>query len=188
MISPVTSGSVPIRLRALASPYSAMTYTCSICGSVHEDLPDIGFDKPDYFCSVPEAERERRIELTADTCSIDNEDFFIRGVLEIPIIESARTLGFGVWVSQKRENFYTYIENFNSSAIGPFFGWLSTRIPFYEEDTLSLKTLAYFRGGDQRPLIVLEVSDHRLSVDQNNGITMAMAWEIVHRCLGDEAD
>src|SRR5262249_17675117 len=160
-----------------------MSYRCSTCGEGHDDLPDIGMDKPDYYAEVPEGERAKRIELTPDTCVIDNEDFFIRGVIEIPILDHPQRFGFGIWVSQKRENFYTYLNNYDSSEIGPFFGWLSTRISYYEEDTLCLKTMAHFRGGGERPSIEVKATDHQLSIDQRNGITLEKAWEIVHYYL-----
>jgi len=140
-------------------------------------------DRPDYYWQVPEDEVDKRIELTPDTCVIDDEDFFIRGVIEIPVLNYPETFGFGVWVSQKRENFYTYLDNYDSAEIGPFFGWLSNRINYYEEETLSLKTKAHFRRGDLRPSIEVEPTEHQLSLDQRNGIALEKAWEIVHHYL-----
>jgi hypothetical protein len=147
---------------------------------MHDDLPHMGMDYPDYYFGVPEEERERRVELTSDTCIIDQEDFFIRGVIEIPVQDYPHPFGFGVWVSQKKENFYTYLENSDSEEIGPFFGWLSNNIAYYPENTVSLQTMAHFRSGGLRPRIELEPTDHPLAIDQRNGITMAKAWEIVH--------
>ncbi len=157
-----------------------MSYRCKTCGQIHTDLPDIAADKPDQWFGIPEKERKRRVELTGDTCIIDNQDFFIRGVLQIPIHDHDQKFGFGVWVSQKRENFYKYLENFDSDEIGPFFGWLCTRIKYYPVDTSSLKTMAHFRKGNLRPLIEVEPTDHPLAVDQLEGITLGKAWEIVH--------
>lgn len=97
-----------------------MGYYCHSCGQEHQDLPDIGSDRPDYYWQVPEAEREARIQLTTDTCIIDSEDFYVRGVLELPILNAGTCLGFGVWVSHKRENFQIYIANPQSPDIGPF--------------------------------------------------------------------
>jgi hypothetical protein len=156
-----------------------MSFRCSVCGKSHEGLPNIGTDKPDHWWDVPEEERDQRIELTSDTCIIDNEEFFIRGVIEIHVHDHPEVFGFGVWVSQKRENFYKYLENFDSADIGPFFGWLCSRINYYAEDTRLLKTFAYFRK-DLRPSIVVEETDHPLAVDQRDGITLDKAWEIVH--------
>jgi hypothetical protein len=158
----------------------SVSYVCSICGQIHADLPDIGFDRPDYWWSIPEKERAVRIELTEDTCVAD-EHFFIRAIIEIPVHDYEERFGFGVWVSQKKENFDLYLEHFDSSEIGPFFGWLSTRIAFYEmPDDSSLKTMVHFRGGNERPFVMLEPTDHQLSRDQRDGISLDKAWEIVH--------
>ena len=157
-----------------------MSYRCSTCGKQHEGLPDIGIDKPDWYSTVPDDQIDLRTELTSDTCIIDNKDFFIRGVIEIPILDCPESFGFGVWVSQRRENFYTYLDKYDSDEIGPFFGWLATRINYYEEETLSLKTMAHFRGGGRRPSIEVEPTEHQLALDQRNGITLEKAWEIVH--------
>ncbi|HEV2799855.1 MAG TPA: DUF2199 domain-containing protein [Pyrinomonadaceae bacterium] len=158
-----------------------MSYRCLTCGERHDDLPDLSLDKPDYWWDVPEEERESRIVLIgSDACIIDDKDFFIRGVIEIPIHDYPERFGFGVWVSQKRENFFTYLDNFDSAEIGPFFGWLSTEINYFAESTLSLKTMAHFRGGKQRPRIEVEPTDHALAIAQRNGITLDKAWEIVH--------
>jgi hypothetical protein len=161
-----------------------MSFRCTICGRTHEGLPDIAADRPDHWWSVPIEERDKRIELTSDTCVIDAKDFFIRGVLEIPIHDYQRPFAFGVWVSQKRENFCTYLRSFESDEIGPFFGWLCTRISYYPEDTLLLKTMVHFRAGKLRPLIVVELTDHPLSIDQRNGISLDKAWEIAHDYTG----
>ena len=157
-----------------------MSFRCSVCHNSHEGLPHIGADKPDHWFDVPEEEREHRIRLTSDTCIIDDQDFFIRGVIEIHVHDYPDVFGFGAWVSQKRENFYKYLENFDSAGIGPFFGWLCTRINYYDEDTLLLKTQAHFRSGGLRPYIELERSDHPLAIDQSDGITLDKAFEIVH--------
>ena len=157
-----------------------MGYDCPVCGEVHDELPHVGTDRPDQWWDVAEEEREGRIRLTTDTCEIDGEHFFIRGVIEIPVHEDPDGFGFGVWVSQKKENFYTYLDNYDSAEIGPFFGWLCTRIACYDEDTLLLKTRVHFRGEGLRPSIVVEPSGHPLSVDQQNGISLEKAWRIVH--------
>jgi hypothetical protein len=161
-----------------------MSYRCAVCGGVHDDIPDLGADRPDMWWGIPEAERDDRIVLTSDTCVIDEKDYFIRGVIEIPVHDAPHPFGIGVWVSQKRENFVAYLRAPDSDQIGPFFGWLCTRIRYYAEDTLFLKTMAHFPGGDLRPRIEIEPTDHPLAVDQREGITIDKVWEIVHHCGG----
>ena len=161
-----------------------MRYSCSVCGGIHDDIPHLGSDRPDMWWGIPEPERDRRIKLTSDTCIIDKEEFFIRGVIEIPVHDVPEPFGFGVWVSQKRENFHKYLEFPDTDRIGPFFGWLCTRIDYYPAETRFLKTMAYFRCGNLRPSILVEPTDHPLAVDQREGITLDKAWEIVHHYQG----
>ena len=158
-----------------------MPFRCHTCGQIHKDLPSMGTDKPDQWWDVPKKERRKRIKLTTDTCIIDGKHCFIRGVLEIPVKRRREPFTFGVWVSQKPENFRTYVTHPGSADIGPFFGWLCTGINYYPVETLLLKTRAHFRGGGLRPTIELEPTDHPLAVDQREGITLAKAWEIVHQ-------
>jgi hypothetical protein len=158
-----------------------MSYRCSTCGQTHEDLPDLGFRWPDPYFGVPEAERATRIKGTPDLCSIDDDEYFIRGVILIPIRNHEEKVGLGVWVSQKRENFQTYVDNYESADIGPFFGWLSNSIPFYKPDTWALKTMAHFQGSGKRPLIAVEPSDHPLYIDYSEGVSFERAADIVRR-------
>ena len=159
-----------------------MSYQCHVCGEEHDDLPDIGADYPDPWLAIPAADRARRAKINSDLCIIDDKDHFIRAVLSIPLIDApGENFSFGVWVSQAPHNFKTYVEHFeDSSGIGPFFGWLCTRIAYYELSTAGLKTMAHFQGGTQRPTIELEPTDHPLAFDQRNGISTAKAWDIVH--------
>jgi len=157
-----------------------MSYQCKICGATHDGLPDIGCQWPDPYFGIPVSERAQRIRSTTDTCVIDDEDYFVRGVILIPVHGESENFGLGVWVSQKRENFEAYLENFDSPSIGPFFGWLSNRLSFYERDTWALKTMAIFQGNNQRPLIKIEPSDHPLYADCSKGITLDRAWQYVH--------
>jgi len=160
-----------------------MQYRCATCGQLHNELPDMDSDRPAAFWAIPEAERNTRIQLTSDTCVIDKKDFLILTVLEIPIHDYAQRFGFGVWVSQSEKNFYAYLNNPESSALSPTFGWLCTHLSCYDIETIGLKTRAHFRGSGKRPSIELEPTDHPLAVNQREGITLTTAWEMVHKCL-----
>ena len=163
-----------------------MSYKCKTCGETHDDLQDIGFQYPDYYFGIPEDERESRIDTGTDLCVIDDEYYFIRGVIYIPIHDYEHDFGIGVWVSQKKENFEQYVENPDTSDIGPFFGWLSNNIPFYSEDTVSLKTMAHFQGNNSRPLIEIDECEHKIYNDYSKGILLDEAWEMVHWNASDD--
>jgi hypothetical protein len=123
-----------------------------------------------------------------DLCTIADEDFFIRGILLIPIIGLDTHLGLGVWVSLSRANFQQYTERFHSTDVigeGPYFGWFSNRLPFYPE-TLSLKTNVHLQPYSQRPRIELEPTDHPLSVHQRHGLDLATLQKFVEANLHPE--
>ncbi len=155
-----------------------MRFTCSICGEKHTDLPHIGWAAPVQWAD--ELAQDAKSLLTDDLCIIENRDFFVRGVIEIPVQEYEHEFGWGVWVSHKKENFETYREHSDSAGIGPFFGWLCSEIHYYAQSTLSLKTMAHYRGEGLRPSIVVEDSEHPLSCQQRAGISLSDAWRMVH--------
>lgn len=161
-----------------------MSYVCSCCGQTHDGLPDLAFDRPIYAFQVPEAERASRVRLDEDTCVIDDEDFFIRGVIEIPVHGRTDAFGIGAWVSQKRENFETYVANFDTPDIGPFFGWLSNDLRFGGISSLNLKTRAEFLGNGLRPRIVIEPTEHPLARAQQDGLELDAVWTFVHAHIG----
>lgn len=158
---------------------SDMAYTCTTCGEEHDDLPAIGSAAPFHWSD--EYKDDTTSLLTSDLCIIEGRDHFVRGVIQIPIRDSDQTFDWGVWVSQKKENFELYRKHFRDGVqIGPFFGWLSTKIEYFEEDTINLKGMAHFSTDGTRPLIVLEPTDHPLAKQQRDGITLEEAWRIVH--------
>ena len=157
------------------------SFKCTTCGEIHLGLPDLAFDSPFYYHDMAAAQRSLDTELTSDTCVIAREDFFVRGCLEIPIHGRAELFGYGVWVSLSPKNFGRYQELFESRDRfdePPYFGWLSNRLPGYP-DTLGMKTNVYLRPYPLRPRIELEPTDHPLSVEQREGITIQRLQEIL---------
>ena len=157
-------------------------YRCTQCNLTHDEIPAFHADRPTPYWDVPESKRDSDIYLTTDACVIADRFFFVRGIIEIPITDHDATFDWGVWVSLSEPNFFAWQENYETSErdhLGPYFGWLCTRLPIYPE-TMHLKTMVYLRNNGIRPRIVLESTDHPLSVDQNAGIGIARALEMVH--------
>jgi hypothetical protein len=146
-----------------------------------------GADAPYWYDVVAPEGRERRAELSSDQCVIDGEHYFVRGALEIPVIDGDESFTWGVWVSLSQKNFERMSELWEMSgreSEPPYFGWLSTALPCYP-DTLNLKTHVHTRPVGERPLIELEPTEHPLAVEQRNGISMARVKEIVECVLHD---
>ena len=143
-------------------------------------MPTFGAEAPLYYYSIPAGERDRRCSIASDICVIDNEFFFVRGCLDIPVIGEEEQFSWGVWVSLSRANFDKFIEHFDHSRrshIGPFFGWLSAALPLYP-DTENLRTRVHLRDNGNRPYIEVEPTDHPLAVEQRSGISVARVAEI----------
>jgi hypothetical protein len=161
-------------------------YKCECCDVVYNDLPlCFGSDYPDYYFSVPPEEREQRIQLEESLCVIDDTYFFHRGRLTIPIIDHYEDFAFDIWTSISRENFEIRInlwEDENRTKQEPYFGWLQTMVPNYGE-TLSLKTIAIEQELGFIPEIKCIEENHPLTIDQENGITLEKAKEMVENIL-----
>jgi hypothetical protein len=163
-------------------------FYCATCGQYHEGLPmSIGFRLPESITGPPEA-REHGIEMTDDWCALETEDdqsYFVRGCLEIPVIDGSEPFVWSVWASLSEDNFYRTMDLWTDMARTdepPYFGWLCTSIPGYPE-TLLLKTMVQTRAVGLRPTITLEPTDHPLAVEQREGITMARAHEFAAMAL-----
>ncbi|TWU44155.1 hypothetical protein Q31b_16910 [Novipirellula aureliae] len=82
-------------------------FHCASCGMYHDHLPmDFGAETPAAYDSIPKSERDARCELTPDFCVIDENEFFIRGCLEIPVLDSPRPFVWGVWTSISFKSFH----------------------------------------------------------------------------------
>ena len=111
--------------------------------------------------------------LNADICSVADEDFFVRGCLEIPVHGQDEPFVWGVWVETIGQV---------SREEGPHFRWLCSRLPGYP-DTLHLKTNVYFRPSNLRPRVEVEPTDHPLAVDQRNGVSVEALRRVVEANL-----
>src|SRR5687767_6578998 len=161
-------------------------YTCASCGEVHQGLPlAYSTPAPDYRFSIPEDERERRTVLGEEQCEVDDQFFFVRGQIQIPVHGSPDPFEWGVWVSLSRASYERMIELWDQpgrESEAPFFGWLQTRLP-YQPSTLNLKTMVHTQPVGLRPLVELEPTDHPLAVEQRDGITLARVQQIAERML-----
>jgi hypothetical protein len=160
-------------------------FECASCGAVHEGIPSFGWDFPAQVLAIPEAERACRIVLSDDACVIDDEWFFIRGCLEIPVRGFREPVNYGVWLSLSRESFKDYSSTFDEvtrRSGAKYFGWLCTAIPGYP-DTQLLKTVVHVRAWPTRPLVELEPTDHPLALEQRGGVSPWRVQQIVERIM-----
>ena len=154
----------------------------------HDELPlSFGFDAPAHWSWLEPGDRVRRGTCDADLCVMTDDGGdparFVRGVIELPIVDAAgpddATFLIGVWSSLSEASFGALVDlraGVHGAGDGPWFGWLSNRLPVYPE-TLNLPTDVIPREPDLRPLIRVQPGEHPLVVDQA-GITLDRAVEL----------
>ena len=160
---------------------SEFSWTCPCCGEQQEGLPALAFTTPD---NLPELTMWQwfRHGGYGDDLYVDRESggYFVRCVLEIPIIGCEQPLEWGVWSSLSEANFKHYRKTMGGkdrSKLDAMFGWFSSHLPGYPE-TRGLKCNVVARDAGLRPLIDLEPTDHPLAIDQRNGITKDRAIDL----------
>jgi hypothetical protein len=112
-----------------------------------------------------------------EQCIIGEENFFVRGCLEVPIIGTADFFSWGVWVSLSEGDFERMSEMWQvvgRESEPAYHGSLATDLPFYP-DTASLNVALHTRPIGQRPLVEVESADHPLALEQRAGITTERA-------------
>jgi hypothetical protein len=167
-------------------------YKCATCGEVHTGLPmSFAAEFPDQYANMSREQRDARAVIGSDQCIIDQERFFIRGCLEIPIIGSEDVFLWGLWASVREEAFDEISECWElagrEKSRGPFKGRLGNSLAEYPE-TLNLKVRIVLQPVGARPLFVVEDTDHPLAIEQSSGITrdraLAMAALSLHQVRG----
>jgi hypothetical protein len=165
---------------------TSYSFTCACCGKVYDEVPlCFGNDRPDYYYAVPPEEREKRVELFESLCVVDEQHFFHRGRITIPINDHNESLVFNVWTSISKENFEIRNDLWNNPERvnqAPYFGWLQTVVPTYNK-TINIKTIARENEPGLIPDIEVIEEDHPLRHDQQNGITFETALEKVQEIL-----
>ncbi|WP_083786991.1 DUF2199 domain-containing protein [Stackebrandtia nassauensis] len=160
-------------------------FTCVDCGEYHPDLP-MGYSTTAPASWRQEYADDPRSVLSSDQCVIADRIHFVRGLIEIPVVDGEEPFAWGVWVSLSPANFERATrlwETPGREAEPPYFGWLSTELPLYSPSTIDLKTNVHTRPINERPFVELEPTDHPLAVEQREGITMERVRRIATALL-----
>lgn len=169
---------------------SGTTFQCRCCGEEHPGPPlSWALEAPDEWFGLSPAQRRAMGVLSSDQCIIGSDRFFVRGSLEIPVVEGAGPFVWNVWVSLSETNFGRASQGWDDPLRAeepPYFGWLCNDLVGYPQ-TLGLKTNVHTRAVGICPFIELEPTDHPLAVEQREGITMARVIEIAEIAMHHNA-
>jgi hypothetical protein len=162
-----------------------LRWKCGSCDEWHTGpCLDFAYDSPEYWSEECERAKPQNGDenfIDENYCVIGGQDFFVRGIIQLPIIGTAESFRWGVWGSLSRKNFEA-LQSKDDDRPGvdlpPMFSWLSTQIPEYP-DTLNLKMYARAQKSGWKPHFELEPCDHPLSQEYYGGITAERVKEIM---------
>ena len=169
---------------------SALRWKCGSCEEWHTGpCLDFGSDAPAYWRKELEEDermvgKRRASFLDSELCAVDDEHFFVRGLIHLPIIGTGKSFRWGVWGSLSRENFEKLrtLPEAEAAVLPPMFSWLSTQLPEYP-DTRSLKMYAHPQLNNERPHFRLELTDHPLAREYHHGITPERVRDLMSKLL-----
>jgi len=167
-------------------------WKCGSCDEWHYGpILDMKYTYP-YYWSDKYADNPPDLTISANypptflgkhLCAIENEHFFIRGIITLPVIGSDQSFRWGVWGSLSKENFDAVIKMEHEQTfvqLPPMFSWLSTKLDYYPE-TLSLKLNVHLNSLNEVPQFEPEPTDHPLAQEYYNGISPERVKEIMQQ-------
>ena len=130
---------------------------CSCCGESYDDF-SVAYNEPNYDLHL-----DNKMSMKGeDFCIMDGEYYFIRCILEIPIINHTHPFTWGVWVSQSKTNFEIYKDNFKKDTKDRHtFGYLSNELNEYS-GSQGLHAQVCFQNDGNRPKVILEEAENQL--------------------------
>ncbi|SHF98066.1 hypothetical protein SAMN05444351_1522 [Geodermatophilus nigrescens] len=163
------SGRRPARLDPPAD--GATGFHCSVCGGWHRELPQA------FHIAGPDAWsrklwRVKGCELSSDMCVIRDEEFFVRGLVRVPVAGLDEPFQWGLWVSVARDDLVQMAEAWETpgrESMPAAQGQLANNLPVFDEPTLGLHVLVHTQPVGERPHIELVEDGHPLTAEQRNG-------------------
>jgi hypothetical protein len=167
-----------------------MLLRCDICGVHH--IPDelsVAADEPDPIFQVPSDERSVRVSMDSDFAVLDEEVFFARGVIVVPVHKHERML-IGLWANLYPDHFSLLKETRAEGSMRPGSFHLPARLTNTFEcypPLLNRRVRVIPQPGGARPEFLLVDSDHPLFQHQREGISLALASSLTAKIMHSES-
>ena len=157
----------------------ALGFVCSVCGELHaERMLDIRLTLPEPIFSLDEEARAARAWLADDFAVLDEERFFVRGLLELPIPELETRFAYGTWVEVSSGEFGRLLEHWQDpDQFHAAEGTVANELTPYVGTTGLSATLDPV-SVDTLPSVTLADADHPLVADQQAGISAGRSDEL----------
>ncbi|MEM9301902.1 MAG: DUF2199 domain-containing protein [Pseudomonadota bacterium] len=159
------------------------SFHCEVCGETHAGLQkDLAFQMPDDAWELDYLDRYKRVRHNRDFCTLDDQRYFIRCLLEVPLQYNDDTFGWGLWVEVSQADHDLHVGKWDGGAdkTPPFAGRIANNIKGYV--TLIGEPVEVKLYDEHRPLLTFpESSQHPLAVEQREGISLKRHHELVDR-------
>lgn len=174
--------------QSTAQKVQRVRYRCPSCTEKHAGFPALAYTLPDVIFALPVAERDVRAVVSSDLCILDDSRFFIRCVMEVPVLACADAIEYGPWVEVAARDFNRYALHFN---VGGHPNWvaaegaLANAYPASPQTTLGLSCMIRTaKHPSQRPGVEILDHTHALHAEQLNGVDLPRAMAIVGQMKG----
>ena len=156
-----------------------MPFVCSLCGEHHDErLLDIRLGLPDVVHALDADERRRRAWLADDFAVLDDERFFVRGLLELPIPELDGRFAYGSWVEVSMPDFQELMRHwYDEAQFDDVECTVANELEPYR-GTLGLRATLRATAPDRLPAIELAAAAHELVGAQHDGISLRRSDEL----------
>jgi hypothetical protein len=156
-----------------------MPFVCSVCGEHHDErLLDIRLGLPDDIHVLADDARTRRAWLADDFAVLDDERFFVRGVLELPVPRLDDRFAYGTWVEVSMPDFQELVRHWHDEEqFAAVECTLANELEPYRE-TVGLRATLRATSSDKLPLVELADAPHELVGAQRSGISVDRSEEL----------
>jgi hypothetical protein len=123
---------------------------------------------PDPYANMSADERDTRALIGSDQCVIDQEQFYVRGCLEIPILETKEVFLWGLWAMVWEKDYDEISRHWEfigrEKKIGPYKGRLTNSLSIYP-GTFNLPVTIHIRPVVERPLFIVDELNNLMGID-----------------------
>jgi hypothetical protein len=156
-----------------------VAFTCSVCGQHHDErLLDIRLGLPGVIHAIDPDERTDRAWLADDFAVLDDERFFVRGLLELPIPDIDDRFAYGTWLEVEMPDFQELMRRWHADEqFAPVDCVLANELEPYR-GTVGLRATLHATSADKLPTVELAEAAHELVHAQHEGITVDRSDEL----------
>jgi hypothetical protein len=163
------------------------SFICSTCGETHTGAPlSWGPDAPKAWAELTPDEREKHGELGTDQCVIDDQRFFIRGRIEIPVVDTQQIFVWLVWAEVNPRDLTSMSSLWTTEGRekkAPVYdARIANELPIYENPILDVSVKIHTRPVGERPFFEV-TGDHPVRNEQRNGISSHYVQQIATTLL-----